>query len=332
MQEKKFDDARAQFELAAKLDTTDASSIVLEARSYEAQNAAALALQTYNRAIAVDPKSLDAYIGKAHVQATQNSVTDAIATYEQAIPLGENDEERVAILDQEAGVYLSQKDPVDAEAVLKRSISAYPTVFGAHLAYGDFYAAQGKNQNAESEWKLALGPNNDSHDALLRLGDYYFQSNQMSKAVDEYKRAADLDPNDPQLLAQLGQAYGLNRQFDRARDSYQRSFVLQRTPQALAGIGASDFQMHSYREGAAAFDALQSGAPDFLNANPQLFYVMGRVYTGDNEKTKAKSAYRRFLTYVKPGSAVQTQVKKLLNELDHQAAAPKASATPKPKT
>jgi len=326
MQEKKFDDARAQFEAGAKLDPTDASPIVLEARSYEAQNAAVLALQTYNRALTVDPKSLDALIGKAHIQSSQNSVADAIATYEQAIPVADNDEERVAILDQEAGVYLSQKDPADAEGVLKRSISTYPNVFAAHLAYGDFYAAQNKYQNAEAEWKLALGPNNDAHDALLRLGDYYFQSNQMSRAVDEYKRAADLDPNDPQLLAQLGQAYGMNRQFDRARDSYQRSFVLARTPQALAGIGASDFQLHSYREGAAAFDALQNGAPDFLRANPQLFYVMGKVYTGDNQKGKARSAYQHFLAFVKPGSAVQIQVKKLLSALGTNPPAPK----PKP--
>jgi tetratricopeptide (TPR) repeat protein len=325
-QEKKFDDARTQFEAGAKLNPTDAAPIVLEARTYEAQNAPALALQTYNRALTVDPKSLDALIGKAHVQAAQNSIPDAIATYEQAIPVADTDEERVAILDQEAGIYLNQKDTVDAEAVLKRSISTYPNVFVAHLAYGDFYAAESKYQNAESEWKLALGPNNDSHDALLRLGDYYFQTNQMSRAVDEYKRASDLDPNDPQLLAQLGQAYGMDRQFSRSRDSYQRSFVLARTPQALAGIGASDFQLHSYHEGAAAFDALQNGAPDFLRANPQLFYVMGKVYTGDNQKGKARSAYQHFLAFVKPGSAVQIQVKKLLGDLGTKTPSPKPGA------
>jgi len=333
MQEGKFDDARAQFELAAKLDPTDAAPIVLEGRSYESQNAPALALQTFNRALTIDPKNFDALVAKAHVQASQGSTADAIATYEQAIPFADNDEERVAILDQEAGVYLNQKDPVDAEAVLKRSISTYPAVYGAHLAYGDFYASQNKYSQAEAEWKLALGPNNDMHDALLRLGDYYFQVNRMGEAVAEYKRAADLDPNDPQLLAQLGQAYGMNHQFDMARESYQRSFALARTPQALAGIAASDYQLHSYREGAAAFDAIQSGAPDFLKANPQLFYVMGRVYTGNNEKSKAKTAYKAFLAYVKPGSPVQSQVKKLIAALNQNSSSkPAPSASAKPKT
>jgi tetratricopeptide (TPR) repeat protein len=333
MQEGKFDDARAQFEQAAKLDPTDAAPIVLEGRSYESQNAPALALQTFNRALTIDPKNFDALVAKAHVQAEQNDVTDAIATYEQAVPLADNDEERVAILDQEAGVYLNKKDPVDAEAVLKRSISSYPTVYGAHLAYGDFYASENKYSDAEAQWKLALGPNNDMHDALLRLGDFYFQSNRMGEAVAEYKRASDLAPNDPQLLAQLGQAYGMNHQFDLARQTYQRSFALARTPQALAGIAASDYQLHSYREGAAAFDAIQSGAPDFLKANPQLFYVMGRVYTGNNEKSKAKTAYKIFLSYVKPGSVVQRQVKQLISALDqHTASKPAPSASAKPKT
>ena len=199
----------------------------------------------------------------------------------------------------------------------------------AHLGYGDFYAAQNKFANAETEWKLALGPNNNNREALLRLGDYYAQSNQPQKSVDTYKRAVEISPNDPQALAQLGQAYGINRQFPQARDAYRHSFAILRTPQALAGIGASDYQLQSYKEGAAAFDALSDGASGFLKSTPQLYYVMGKIYTKNNEKAKAREAYKKFLVYVKPGTPAQAEVKKLLASLGVASSSSKPSAKPK---
>jgi tetratricopeptide (TPR) repeat protein len=329
LQERKYDQARTQFEAASKLDPKDAAPLVLEARSYEGQNAGDLALQAFDRAIAADSKSFDARVGKAHFQASRHDVKDAIATFESALPYAQSDEEHVAVLDQEASAYLNAKMPSDAESVLKRSIASYPKAPAAHLGYGDFYAARNNYGAAEAEWKLALGANRDSREALLRLGDYYAQSNQGQKAVDMYKRAVELNPTDPQALAQLGQAFGINRQFSQARDAYRHSFAIMRTPQALAGIGASDYQLKSYKEGAAAFDALNDGAGDFLKATPQLYYVMGKLYTENNEKTKARGAYKKFLTYVKPGSPVQVEVKKLLASLEVASSGSKPSAKPK---
>jgi len=329
MQEQKFDQARTQFETAAKLDPKDASPIVLEARSYEGQNAHDLASQTYDRAIAADPKSFDARLGKAHLQSSSHEIKAAIESYEAALPYARNDEERVGILDQEASAYMNVKMLGDAENVLKRAVASYPKTSAAHLGYGDFFAAEHKYAAAESEWKLAAGPNNDYRDAFLHLGEYYVQSDQGQKAVDAFKRAVELNPTDPQGLAQLGQAFGINRQFSQARDAYRHSFAIMRTPQALAGIGASDYQLKSYKEAAAAFDALSDGATQFLKDAPQLYYVMGKTYAGNNEKVKARAAYKQFLTYVKPGTPIQTEVKKLISSLNVASAASKPTAKPK---
>jgi tetratricopeptide (TPR) repeat protein len=329
MQEQKFDQARAQFETAAKLDPKDATPIVLEARSYEGQNASELASAAFDRAIAVDPKSFDAHLGKAHLQASLHEIKEAIESYEATLPYARNDEERVGILDEEASAYMNAKMLVDAENVLKRSVASFPKSPAAHLGYGDFYAAQRKFAAAEAEWKLALGPNNDYREAFMHLGDYYVQSDQGQKAVEMYKHAVELNPTDPQALAQLGQAFGINRQFSQAREAYRHSFAIMRTPQALAGIGASDYQLKSYKEGAAAFDALNDGASQFLKATPQLYYVMGKLYTGNHEKAKAKAAYKQFLAYVKPGTPIQAEVKKLIASLEVASAPSKPSAKPK---
>ena len=138
VQERKFDQARVQFEAAAKLDPKDAAPVVLEARSYEGQNANDLALQSFNRAIAVDAKSFDARVGKAHLQGALHQVKDAVETYEAALPYAQTDEERVAILDQQASAYLNAKMPGDAENILKRSIASYPESAGGALGIRRF--------------------------------------------------------------------------------------------------------------------------------------------------------------------------------------------------
>lgn len=135
-----------------------------------------------------------------------------------------------------------------------------------------------------------------------------------------YLRLTQLNGNDAAAFAQLGQTYALQRRFDKAAVAYKRSFALAHTPQALAGLGASDVQTRNFRESAQIFDALDKNAPSYLKANPQFLFIMGRAYEGAGEKTKAKAAYHRFLAYTKPGSAANADVKKVLTNLDRSAA------------
>jgi len=326
-QEKKYDEARAQLESAAKLEPADATPIVLEAKSYEDQNAYAFAQQMYDRALTVDPKSGDALLGKARLYAAQHNPKDAQATYEKLLPILTSDDEKATVVAEEARAFAAEKQTAQAEALYKRSISDYPKSAVGHVAYGDYLAATGNLSAAEVEWTAGLGPNRDNKDAILRLGDYYIRRNDPRKAIEIYSRLTELAPNDPSALALLGQAYSFNRQFDKARDQFRKSFELGRTPAALAGMGTADYELHNYREASQIFDAIDRGAPDLLKQNPQLLYIMAKSYAGTNQNAKAKSAYTRFLAYVKPNSPAAADVKKLIASLEPK---PAPKATPKP--
>ncbi len=67
--EGKFDEARQQFEGAAKIDPKDVRPVLLEAQTYLSQNSVALAASLYDRAIAIDPTSVEALVGKARLAA-----------------------------------------------------------------------------------------------------------------------------------------------------------------------------------------------------------------------------------------------------------------------
>jgi hypothetical protein len=68
----------------------------------------------------------------------------------------------------------------------------------------------------------------------------------------------------------------------------------------------------------------------FLKQNPQLYFVMGDCYRQSGQRDKAKAAYQRLQPYLKPGSQISIDVKKILADLNAPASAkPKPSASPK---
>ena len=332
-QESKFDDARAQFEAAAKLDPKDPQPIVLEARSYVSQKSLALAAQLFDRALAIDPKNTDALFGKASLQAVNHDVTGSIATFEQLIAVEPSDDQKVAVLIEEERLYLTEKQNDKALDVLKRTTTTYPSVPAGHIAYGDYLASVSKDLNgAEREWTIAVGPNRDNPDALQRLGQLAASRNRLGDSIGFFKQLTAVVPNDPRTWGILGQAYSANRQYTEARNAYRHSFELARTPQALAGIGAADLQLRNYKECGEVFNAIDRNAGGFMKQNPLLYYIYGKCAVDTGDKTAARSAYTRFKPFVKAGTPLSIEVAKALRTLDtaQPAAKPKAAASAKP--
>jgi tetratricopeptide (TPR) repeat protein len=326
--EGKFDEARQQFEGAAKLDPKDVRPILLEAQTYTSQNAIALAAGLYDRAIAADPTSVEALVGKARIAAQQHNVTDAIATYERIYKLQVDPADKVAVIDQEAAVYANEKMDAEATAAYQRGISQFPNVFTAHTAYGEYLVAKKDNDGAEREFIAGAGPNRDQVDALARLGQLYASKNDVPKAVDQFKRVTELAPNDPRAHLLLAASYSANKQFDKARDEYKTSYNLQHTPDALMGLGQADMQVKNYTECAQVYDALDKGAPDLSRQNPTILYGLGQCYQRSNHNDKAKAAYVKLLSYVKPGSQAANEVKTLIAQLDRTKPTPAPTKKP----
>lgn len=329
-QENKFDDARTQFEMAAKLDPKDPEPVVLEARAYVSQKSLPMAGQLFDRAIAIDPKSTDAIFGKASLQAANHDVPGAIASYEQLLAVESTDDERVAVLLQEARLYGAEKQNDKVLDVLKRIQSTYPSVPAGHIAYGDYDASVGKDLNAaEREWTIGLGPNRNNPDALQRLGQLAASRNRLGDAIGFFKQLTAAVPNDPRPWAVLAQAYSANRQFSDSRDAYRHSFELARTPQALAGVGAADLQLHNYKECGEVFGAIDRNAAAFMKANPLYYYVYGKCSIATGDKVAARSAFGHLKPYIKAGTPLALEVTKTLKSLNASAApAPKASTKP----
>ena len=223
-QEGKFDDARAQFENAAKLDPKDTAPIVLEARSYVSQKAFALAATDFDRALAIDPKNPDALLGKATLQANGHQVKDSIATFEQLLAVEPTDDAKAAVLVQEYSVYRDEKMYDDAVAVLKRGEQTYPNAAGIHIAYGDYDVSIGKDVSAgENEWKTALGPKRDNPEALGRLAQLALSQKKNADGLGYLQRLVEVTPDDPRAWLTLAQVQAQQSKYADARKSFQNA-------------------------------------------------------------------------------------------------------------
>lgn len=331
--EKKYDEARAQFESVAKLDPKDPHPLVLEARTYEDATSLALAMPLLDRALAIDPKNLEALAAKAELASAMHDVKTSIATYELIFAQAQENDGKAAVLDAEALVYAREKQDTDADATFRKAIDNYGNTAPAHMAYGDYLASKNDKAGALREWTTAAGPNRDNPQALARLGQAAAESNDFNKAVDNYKRLTEVDTNDPQAYLLLGQAYLAAKNANASRDAFKASFNLNKTPDALVGLAAADQETHNFTEAIQIYEALDKNAPALVKANPGILFSMASAYKGANDVSKERATLVRFLAFLKPGTQGYTQVQQLIAQIDHPSAKPaaKPGANPSPK-
>lgn len=317
--EQKFDEARVQFEAAAKIDPKDVEPVISEAGTYLSQGSVALALSEYDRALAIDPKSIDALYGKARILANQHNVKDAIATYEQLRGILPDPDGKAAILTEEAQLYATEKMDDQAEGTFKSVISQYPAARQDHVAYGDYLASKKDLTGAEAEWQIAVGPNRDNRDALGRLGTLYADKKDYAKAQDYLKRLTEIAPDDPRGYTVLGSVYGEQKNWKDAHDAFRHAYDLTHSPDALVAVGETDINLRNYKEAQQIFEAVEKSAPDYVKQDPRVVFLLGQAYDKQGMQPQAKGAYQRFLAYLKPGTQAYAQVKKLISDIDHRA-------------
>jgi tetratricopeptide (TPR) repeat protein len=332
--EKKYDEARAQFETVAKANPTDPHPYVLEARTYEDENSLALAMPLLDKALSIDPKNLEALAAKGELASAQHDVKTSIDTYTTLLGLMTTDAQKAGVVDQMGIVYAREKQNTDADAAFRRAIDSYGNLPAAHLAYGDYLQAVNDKAGALREWTTAAGPNNDNPEALARLGQAAAEANDFNKAVTNYKRLTEVDTNDPRAYMMLGQAYLAAKNPNPARDAFKASFNLAKTPDALVGLAAADQASKNWPEAVEIYEALDKNAAPLVKANPGILYSMATAYQGANQPQKAKATFVRFLGFLKPGTQGYTQVQQMIASIDHSTAkpGPKPSAKPGSKT
>jgi len=167
-----LDEAQANLEQAARIDSHIPAVYVSLGRIHDAQGKRDLALQEFQHALDLDQRNPLALRGLARVYQHSGRNADAEATFKKAIALQPNDWEGYNLL-------------------------------------GNFYSDQGKYPESISEYKKAIDLTPDNADVYLNLGGTYVDEGSpqdLPLAEDALKKSIQLSPSYP-AYANLGSLY-----------------------------------------------------------------------------------------------------------------------------
>ncbi len=314
--ESHYEDARLQFEQAFSLDKTQTKPLFAIAQTYISQNNIPMALQTVNRALAVDPGSVDGLVMKADLYGREHDDVHASEAYDDAAVAAPTDEQKVAVEVRKAQFFASEHKDAQAAAVYQQIVASYPNIGLSYIAYGSYLAVTlHEVDQAVVQFRKGLAIDPDDEDGLRDMGEYELQHNDPADAVTYLKHLTDVAPS-AEAYELLGAAYNRLHEYALQKDACGKSFSAQRTPDTLGCIAGADYELHNYGEASRIFDVLDSAARGFLDQNPQLLFVAAKTYASNHERDKAIAAYERLLSMLPRGSKEYKSIQKALADLD----------------
>lgn len=138
------------------------------------------AIQNCDRAIAVDPECVPAYLNRGNAFAFSNDLARALEDYARVLAIS-------------------------------------PDYSPANYKRGLIYAHGGRTQEALQEFSRAIELNPNYAAALYERGMLFQKLGQYSDAISDFTRAIELEPSQPELFRLRSQCYYATRQFDLAR-------------------------------------------------------------------------------------------------------------------
>jgi Tfp pilus assembly protein PilF len=202
--------------------------------SYLRENNATLALQEFQKALAVDSRNPDVLVGLGRAYHLKKAYAEAEKQHLQALSLRPGD----PLTENNLGaLYLDMERLDDAIRYFGQAAAnlTFPKSEVSFTGLGYAHFLKGEYLEAVSAYNNALAQNSSYSQAHQRLGEVYYAMGKTDRAIGEFRKALDLNGNDVLAHFQLGLAYmKLGGESARAAASLQK--VLRLAPNSeLAG-------------------------------------------------------------------------------------------------
>ena len=120
----------------------------------------------YNKAISLEPKSIDARLGYINSAAALQNWDEVLKTYKDILTIDPNN----SLVNYRVGyIYYYRKNFTEAEKYALKVLEMYPFDFDTNFLLGSVYVGQGKIVEAKKYYQLALMYNPDSKDVTTAL-------------------------------------------------------------------------------------------------------------------------------------------------------------------
>lgn len=170
--------------------------------------------QIRNEILEIDPNFIEAHILTASIMAAQGRPDhEIVAKVNQAIAL---DPKRVETYVSLERLYMTRKNPAEAEAAIKKGIAANPASTVGYIEFGRFLTYAERDDEAEAQFKKAIEADAMSIEARESIADFYVTSRQFEKAEVAYRDLIAIQENSPESRLVLAEFYAAANRDDEA--------------------------------------------------------------------------------------------------------------------
>jgi eukaryotic-like serine/threonine-protein kinase len=217
-----IEQASAMLERAVQLDDRSPAPYVSLGRLHSSLAKHDLALQEFQKALAINPRDSEAIKGMAGAYVRMGRIQDAEDSYKRAIALKPDYWDGYNSL---GFFYYNQKRYADAIKQFEHVIQLTPDNAAAHSNLGGQFQNVGDYQQAEEEFKksIALAP---SYVAYANLGSLYEMQKRYAESAEMTEEALKINDNDFRLWANLALAYQWLNKKDRAAAAMDKELAL----------------------------------------------------------------------------------------------------------
>jgi tetratricopeptide (TPR) repeat protein len=246
------------------------------------------AIAAYRQAAALQPKDPEPHLAAGLLLEKEEKFADAEQEYKQALALGPSTDAVTGL----ANIYMRGRRFPEAEAELRKLVTARPDLADAHIQLGRVLAADGKYEEAIAEMQAAakLAPT----DAALQrdLADIYVTAKKYPEAEAAYRALLPSGSNDAALHEGLGRSLLEQRKFlDAAKEFLAAVKLKPDFAEAYTGLAFAASEAKDYPLTIKALDMRAKVLPD----EAITYFMRASAYDNLKDFKKASLNYHLFL-------------------------------------
>lgn len=250
--------------------------------------------ESFHQALAQDPKFALAYAGLCQrytmgYDQTRDAalVTRAEAACGQALKLDDSLREVSAALGH---LYLVSGRNVQAQTIFRNAIGGDPGDADGYVGLGEAYDGQQRTAEAEHSYRQGVDVEPTYWAAQTALGNFLFRHGRSGAAVATYRRVTELIPASPLAFNNLGAALEMSGDFQGAATAFERSLALEPTRSAYSNSGTVYYFLGRYADAARMF----SRATEIAGEDHRVWgNLADALWQTDAGRAQAQSDYRR---------------------------------------
>ncbi len=270
----RLDTARSHRELAAVLE--------LQGRTSEA-------MESYRRALALEPRSAQTIHRLANLLSEQGALEEAVQLYEKVLDLTPESAEA----HYDLGRARKRRGELNAAVeCYRRAIALRPNCFEFHLNLAAVLFLLGSLPESADSYRRALTLKPDDPDAIYSLGVVLQEMGDAQGAAQCYMRTLQLEPHHADALCNLGAACTTLGDFQSAAAVLQRSLALRPgSPNAHCNLGNVHLKQGRTLAALASLKSALALDPNHPMALSSLGYTLETL----DDASSAAQCYRRAL-------------------------------------